>query len=80
MHDNTDPLTAAAGAPVTDNQNSLSAGPRGPLQLQDLWLLEKLAHFDREVIPEHRMHAKGSGAFVPVSSFTPTSTCARTSA
>lgn len=56
-------LTTAAGAPVPDNQNSLSAGPRGPLLLQDVWLMEKLAHFDREVIPERRMHAKGSGAF-----------------
>jgi hypothetical protein len=55
-------LTTAAGAPVADNQNSMSAGPRGPLLLQDLWLIEKLAHFDREVIPERRMHAKGSGA------------------
>ncbi|WP_409462765.1 catalase [Amycolatopsis sp. GA6-003] len=61
--DNTDPLTTAAGAPVTDNQNSLTAGARGPVLLQDLWLVEKLAHFDREVIPERRMHAKGSGAF-----------------
>ncbi|GAA0228563.1 catalase [Cryptosporangium japonicum] len=61
--DNLDPLTTAAGAPVADNQNSLTAGPRGPVLLQDLWLLEKLAHFDREVIPERRMHAKGSGAF-----------------
>ncbi|GAA2683520.1 MULTISPECIES: catalase [Actinosynnema] len=61
--DNTDPLTTAAGAPVADNQNSLTAGPRGPMLLQDLWFLEKLAHFDREVIPERRMHAKGSGAF-----------------
>ncbi len=61
--DNTKPLTTAAGAPVADNQNSLTAGPRGPLLLQDLWFLEKLAHFDREVIPERRMHAKGSGAF-----------------
>ncbi|HLS60752.1 MAG TPA: catalase [Virgibacillus sp.] len=56
-------LTTAAGAPVADNQDSMSAGPRGPLLLQDIWLLEKLAHFDREVIPERRMHAKGSGAF-----------------
>ena len=55
-------LTTAAGAPVVDNQNSMSAGPRGPLLLQDVWLIEKLAHFDREVIPERRMHAKGSGA------------------
>ena len=56
-------LTTAAGAPVSDNTNSLTAGPRGPMMLQDLWFLEKLAHFDREVIPERRMHAKGSGAF-----------------
>ncbi|HEV3105685.1 MAG TPA: catalase [Trinickia sp.] len=56
-------LTTAAGAPVADNQNSLTAGPRGPIALQDVWLLEKLAHFDREVIPERRVHAKGSGAF-----------------
>ncbi|HMW16554.1 MAG TPA: catalase [Accumulibacter sp.] len=56
-------LTTAAGAPVVDNQNTLTAGPRGPVLLQDIWLLEKLAHFDREVIPERRMHAKGSGAY-----------------
>ena len=41
----------------------MTAGPRGPMLLQDVWYLEKLAHFDREVIPERRMHAKGSGAF-----------------
>lgn len=56
-------LTNNAGAPVADNQNSLTAGPRGPMLLQDVWYLEKLAHFDREVIPERRMHAKGSGAY-----------------
>ena len=56
-------LTTAAGAPVPNNQDSLTAGPRGPMLLQDVWFLEKLAHFDREVIPERRMHAKGSGAF-----------------
>ncbi|MCC7494159.1 MAG: catalase [Fimbriimonadaceae bacterium] len=56
-------LTTAAGAPVPDNQNVLTAGPRGPQLLQDVWFLEKLAHFDREVIPERRMHAKGSGAY-----------------
>lgn len=55
-------LTTAAGAPVPDNQNVLTVGPRGPQMLQDVWFLEKLAHFDREVIPERRMHAKGSGA------------------
>lgn len=56
-------LTSVTGAPVADNQNSMTAGPRGPMLLQDVWYLEKLAHFDREVIPERRMHAKGSGAF-----------------
>lgn len=56
-------LTTANGAPVSDNQNSMTAGDRGPMVLQDVWLMEKLAHFDREVIPERRMHAKGSGAF-----------------
>ena len=56
-------LTMGNGAPVADNQNSLTAGPRGPLLSQDLWLNEKLADFVREVIPERRMHAKGSGAF-----------------
>ena len=56
-------LTSNAGAPVVDNQNTMTAGPRGPVLLQDVWYLEKLAHFDREVIPERRMHAKGSGAY-----------------
>ncbi|MGC7406699.1 catalase [Pandoraea pneumonica] len=56
-------LTTAAGAPVPDNQNTMTAGPRGPALLQDVWFLEKLAHFDREVIPERRVHAKGSGAY-----------------
>jgi catalase len=59
----TQKLTHANGAPVPDNFNILTAGPRGPALLQDVWLLEKLAQFDREVIPERRMHAKGSGAF-----------------
>ncbi len=56
-------LTTNAGCPVADNQNVMTAGPRGPQLLQDVWFLEKLAHFDREVIPERRMHAKGSGAY-----------------
>lgn len=56
-------LTTAAGAPVVDNNNVMTAGKCGPMLLQDVWFLEKLAHFDREVIPERRMHAKGSGAF-----------------
>ena len=57
------PMTTAFGAPVVDNQNSKTAGPRGPLLMEDVWLLEKLANLNREIIPERRMHAKGSGAF-----------------
>lgn len=56
-------LTTDFGAPVATNRDSLTAGPRGPLLAQDNWLNEKLANFVREVIPERRMHAKGSGAF-----------------
>ncbi|APG24057.1 catalase [Syntrophotalea acetylenica] len=56
-------LTTNAGAPVVDNNNIMTAGPRGPVLLQDTWFLEKMANFDREVIPERRMHAKGSGAY-----------------
>ena len=56
-------LTHANGSPVVNNRDILTAGERGPALLQDIWLLEKLAHFDREVIPERRMHAKGAGAF-----------------
>ncbi|MCX2480290.1 catalase [Pedobacter sp. MC2016-15] len=56
-------LTTRTGSPVTDNQNIMTAGRRGPALLQDAWFLEKMAHFDREVIPERRMHAKGSGAY-----------------
>jgi catalase len=54
-------LTTVAGVPVADNQNTMTAGPRGPVLLHDVWFLEK-AHFDREAIPERRMHVKGSGA------------------
>lgn len=56
-------FTNEAGNPVADNRNSQTAGARGPMLMQDTWLMEKLAHFDREVIPERRMHAKGGGAF-----------------
>ncbi len=56
-------LTSASGIPVVDDQNSLSAGARGPLLLQDFHLLEKLQHFNRERIPERVVHAKGSGAY-----------------
>src|SRR6267378_305417 len=62
MPDNND-LTTAAGIPVADNQNSLTAGPRGPLLMQDFHLIEKMAHFNRERIPERVVHAKGAGAF-----------------
>src|ERR1700751_3635050 len=55
-------LTTASGAPVEDNQNSITAGARGPVLLQDYWLLEKLAIFNRERIPEIIVHAKGSAA------------------
>lgn len=56
-------IKTAGGAPVDNNQDAMTAGPRGPMVLQDPWFIEKMAHFDREVIPERRMHAKGSGAF-----------------
>jgi len=56
-------LTTSAGIPVGDNQNSLTAGPRGPLLVQDWQLFEKHAHFNRERIPERVVHAKGSGAY-----------------
>jgi len=55
-------LTTAAGIPVDDNQTSLTAGARGPTLLQDHHLLEKLAHFNRERIPERVVHAKAAGA------------------
>jgi len=56
-------LTTNQGVPVPDNQNSLTAGERGPDLLQDVHLIEKLAHFDRERIPERVVHAKGAGAY-----------------
>jgi catalase len=56
-------LTTAAGIPVGDNQNALTAGPRGPLLVQDWQLFEKHAHFNRERIPERVVHAKGSAAY-----------------
>lgn len=56
-------LTTTNGHPVADNQNSLSAGPRGPLLISDFQLIEKLAHQNRERIPERTVHAKGYGAF-----------------
>ncbi len=56
-------LTTADGAPIADNENSLTVGPRGPLLMQDVALLEQMQHFNRERIPERVVHAKGSGAF-----------------
>jgi catalase len=56
-------LTTSVGTPVPDNQNSLTAGPRGPVLMQDFMLIEKMAHFNRERIPERVVHAKGAGAY-----------------
>jgi catalase len=58
-----DKMTTAAGRPVGDNQNSLTVGPRGPVVFEDFLLFEKMAHFNRERIPERVVHAKGSGAY-----------------
>ncbi|EMW5384719.1 catalase [Enterococcus faecalis] len=55
-------LTTSQGSPVCDNQNSLTAGEFGPVLIQDVHLLEKLAHFNRERVPERVVHAKGAGA------------------
>jgi len=56
-------MTTSSGAPVADNQNSLTAGPLGPVQMQDFHLLEKLSHQNRERIPERTVHAKGLAAY-----------------
>lgn len=63
-------MTTDAGRPVGDNQNSLTVGPRGPVVFEEFLLFEKMAHFNRERIPERVVHAKGSGAY---GSFTCTS-------
>lgn len=55
-------MTTSTGSPVDDNQNSVTAGPYGPVVISDFHLLDKLAHFDRERIPERVVHAKGAGA------------------
>ena len=62
MSTNKNNLTTSTGAPVGDNQNSMTAGSRGPTLIQDVHLLEKLAHFNRERVPERVVHAKGAGA------------------
>src|SRR4030081_3893158 len=56
-------MTTDAGRPVGDNQNSLTVGPHGPVVFEDFLLFEKMAHFNRERIPERVVHAKGSGAY-----------------
>ena len=56
-------LTAENGRPIADKSKHTDSTVPGPVLLQDPWYSEKIAHFDREVIPERRMHAKGSGAF-----------------
>jgi len=63
MTDKRNRMTTAAGVPVGDNQNSLTAGPRGPVLMQDYQLMEKMAHFNRERVPERVVHAKGAGAY-----------------
>ena len=63
MSKNKKKLTTASGAPVSDDQNSITAGERGPIFIQDVHLLQKLAHFNRERIPERVVHAKGAGAY-----------------
>jgi len=55
-------ITNSQGHPVDDNQNSMTAGPQGPIVLNDFHLIDKLAHFARERIPERVVHAKGAGA------------------
>lgn len=56
-------LTTSAGMPVSDDENSVTFGPKGPISIQDHHLIEKLAHFNRERIPERVVHARGSGAY-----------------
>ena len=56
-------MTTASGCPVADNQNSITAGERGPILMQDVHLFEKLAHFNRERVPERVVNAKGAGAY-----------------
>src|SRR5579859_3778045 len=63
MADEKKNMTTDAGRPIGDNQNSLTAGPRGPVVFEDFQLFEKMAHFNRERIPERVVHAKGSGAY-----------------
>src|SRR5438128_11373654 len=63
MQEDTRKLTTASGRPYVENDNTMTIGPRGPVLLQDYILHEKMAHFNRERIPERVVHAKGSGAY-----------------
>lgn len=63
MRNQSELLTTGHGQPIGDKLNSLTVGPRGPILLQDVALLDEMAHFDRERIPERVVHAKGAGAF-----------------
>ncbi|MEE8369625.1 MAG: catalase, partial [Dehalococcoidia bacterium] len=56
-------MTTSFGRPVDDDQNTVTAGQPGPVLIQDVHLTDKLAHFDRERIPERVVHAKGAGAY-----------------
>lgn len=58
-----EPTTTDSGAPVESDEHSLTVGPGGPILLQDAYLIEQMAQFNRERIPERQPHAKGSGAF-----------------
>ena len=62
-HPSSPTMTTNSGRPVGDNQNSLTAGARGPVLMQDYLLFEKMAQFNRERVPERVVHAKGSGAY-----------------
>ena len=62
-NDNSKPTTTDAGIPVASDEYSLTVGPDGPILLQDHYLIEQMANFNRERIAERQPHAKGSGAF-----------------
>jgi catalase len=62
-HDRNEPTTTDAGIPIESDEHSLTIGPDGPILLHDHYLIEQLAQFNRERVPERRPHAKGSGAF-----------------
>ncbi|MBU1936930.1 catalase, partial [bacterium] len=62
MADKKKTLTTSFGMPVNDDLNTMTAGKKGPALVQDIHLIDKLAHFDRERIPERVVHAKGAGA------------------